>query len=83
MAKYDRAKIVFSLDGHLFQVQYALEAVRKGNDAVSVHGTNIVILGFEKKSTAIDISVRKTVSLDNHIALVCAGLKADALVCWV
>jgi proteasome alpha subunit len=78
---YDRALTVFSPEGRLFQVEYALEAVRRGTLAVAVKSKDDVCLAAQIKvaSNLMDgDSIDKIFQVDEHIGVAISGLHADA-----
>jgi proteasome alpha subunit len=78
---YDRALTVFSPEGRLFQVEYALEAVRRGTLAVAIKSKDDVCLVAQIKvaSKLMDAdSIDKIFQIDEHIGVAIAGLHADS-----
>ena len=81
MPGYDRAVTIFSPNGHLLQVEYAQEAVRKGSTVVAIRGENCIVMGVEKRAAnhlQIKRTLRKIWVLDEHAILAYSGLTADA-----
>lgn len=78
---YDRALTIFSPDGHLFQVEYAMEVVKKGTCVVAIAATDCIVFAIEKKSVPKlqdDRTMRKVYQLDQGIYATFSGLAADA-----
>lgn len=79
--KYDRALTVFSPEGRLYQVEYALEAVRRGTLAVAVKSKQDVVLAAQIKipTKLMDPkSIDKIFQVDKHIGVAISGLHADS-----
>lgn len=77
---YDRAITVFSPDGRLFQVEYAMEAVRKGTTAIGIMCSEGVVCAVEKRILPLQEpeSIEKIFKIDAHVGCAIAGLTADA-----
>ncbi len=78
---YDRGSTIFSPDGRLFQVEYAIEAVKRGTTAIGIKTGEGCCLAVQKRlhtSLVEKDMVKKIFAIDNHIAAAIAGLTADA-----
>ena len=80
-SEYDRGVNTFSPEGRLFQVEYAIEAIKLGSTAVGVKSAEGVVLAVEKRITSTLLessSVEKIVQLDQHLGCALSGLIADS-----
>jgi len=78
---YDRAITVFSPDGRLFQVEYALETVNRGATILGIACSEGIVLGAEEK---IETKLQdpkftwKLYEIDDHLGAAVVGLGSDA-----
>ena len=79
--KYDYGITVFSPDGRIFQVEYALETVRRGSTALGITCPEGVVLAAEERaSTKLQDRnfLWKLFKIDDHIGVAISGLSSDA-----
>ncbi len=79
---YDRAIVVFSPEGRMYQVEYARKAVEKATTAVGVtfEGGVVITAARSIQKLLIPESVEKIAKLDDHIGAVTCGILADGRV---
>uniref|UniRef100_A0A2K6GFV7 Proteasome subunit alpha type n=1 Tax=Propithecus coquereli TaxID=379532 RepID=A0A2K6GFV7_PROCO len=71
-SEYDRGVNTFSPEGRLFQVEYAIEAIKLGSTAIGIQTSEGVCLAVEKRITSPLMepsSIEKIVEIDAHISM--------------
>ena len=79
--QYDAAITIFSPEGRLYQVEYALELVKRGAPIVGVYSSEGVVLAANDSPEGVldepDFQ-RKIFQIDDHMGAAIAGLSSDA-----
>ncbi|EDV29754.1 uncharacterized protein TRIADDRAFT_19919 [Trichoplax adhaerens] len=80
-SEYDRGVNTFSPEGRLFQVEYAIEAIKLGSTAIGIKTSEGIVLAVERRITSPltePESMEKILKIDNHIGCAMSGLIADS-----
>ncbi|KAH8054412.1 threonine-type endopeptidase [Aureococcus anophagefferens] len=80
-SEYDRGVNTFSPEGRLFQVEYAIQAVKLGSTSIGIKTADGVVLAVEKRVTSTlmeSSSIEKVMEIDSHCGAAMSGLIADA-----
>jgi proteasome alpha subunit len=77
---YDRAITVFSPDGRLFQVEYAMELVNRGATILAIRCAEGVVVGAEETVDPLEETAFswKIFRIDDHVGAAIVGLSSDA-----
>lgn len=78
---YDNDSVTYLPTGRLFQVEYALEAIKQGSAAVGlVSNDNIVLVALKRNAEELGSYQKKIIKVDDHLGIALAGLAPDARV---
>jgi len=77
--QYDSDVTIWSPQGRLHQVEYAMEAVKQGSATVGLKSnTHAVLVALKRASSDLSSHQKKILPLDDHVGVSIAGLTADA-----
>ena len=79
---YDMTPTMYSPDGRIYQVEYALETVKRGTLAIGIMTKEGIVLAVEEKTRALQVEgiTQKIFQVDDHIGVAAAGYIPDARV---
>ena len=79
---YDMTPTMYSPDGRIYQVEYAIETVKRGTLAIGISSKEGVIMAVEEKPRTLQTSniTQKIFQVDYHIGVAAAGYIPDARV---
>ncbi|MCV0366234.1 MAG: archaeal proteasome endopeptidase complex subunit alpha [Nitrosopumilus sp.] len=79
---YDMTPTMYSPDGRIYQVEYAIETVKRGTTAIGILSKEGVILAVEEKPRPLQTKnvTQKIFQVDYHIGVAAAGYIPDARV---
>lgn len=77
--QYDSDVTVWSPQGRLHQVEYAMEAVKLGSATVGLKNKDYaVLIALKRASSELSSYQKKIISIDDHLGISIAGITADA-----
>jgi proteasome alpha subunit len=79
---YDMTPTMYSPDGRIYQVEYAIETVKRGTLAIGIQAKDGVVIAVEEKARDLQVaeSTQKIFQVDDHIGVAAAGYIPDARV---
>jgi len=78
---YDNDVTIWSPQGRLFQVDYAMEAVKQGSATVGLKSNDYsVLLALKRSTSELSAHQKKIFIIDDHVGISISGLTADARV---
>ena len=78
-SQYDTDVTVWSPQGRLLQVEYAMEAVKQGSACLGLVGKDgVVLAALKRQPNELSGHQKKLLKIDDHLVIAVAGLNADA-----